>query len=325
MNPENQTSNQVSSNQPTNSDTTISLNPEQMITPEGSKAQSISYGEVMTDAWRMFTEKMWKLFSLLLVPYVVPAIAALIGFGLFSYINSNPELLRDIMLHTFTFGYPPVWLIATVGSLMLILGVVWFIIQSWSLAAMVHTTLSAEKIGVRQAYKDSKSYFWKFTVLMFVMGIITILYLPLLLLPALIVGIYFIVAMQVFVSEKVGVKESLLRSFEYVKGNFWKMFGLLATWTVIAMPVSAVFDSIVENSEVMGVVIFAAVIRFILSLVFTAFFMCIASVAYKALRAKKTILNVTAKFSYFVYPAIVGAILFIVMIWLAITNSPAIN
>ncbi len=317
MNPE-QTTNQTSD---INTDATISLKPEQMITPGDTNGSSISYGDVMMVAWNMFTKRVFKLSSLLLIPYIAPFLAIITGFLVFRYIVNDPQLLQSVMLHTYTVGYPPVWLISVVGSILLTFGFIWLVLQNWSMAAITHMTLVSGDMGIRQSYRETKTFLWRFIALILCMGLFVFLYFPLLIVPAIVMSIYFAVAMQVFVAEKTTVKQALLRSFTYIKGNFWSVAGLVATWAIVTMPIGMILDVIIDNSEITGVVFITAIIRFVLSLIFAAFFMCLTTAIYKALRSQKTEINVTTKISYFVYPAIVGLVVWVLLLVVALENA----
>jgi hypothetical protein len=302
-------------------DATIQLPPDNFLTPEGSQ-NSISYSEVIASAWDLFTKNLFKLFSFFLIPYIIPLIALIPAFAAYKYVEGNVQLQQEIFTSLIFTGLPPMWVIISVMVFILVFGVVWIILQTFSLAAMIITTLADGHMSIRQAYRESRPFFWRYLALTLVTGLISTLYLPLLIIPSLVIAVYFSISMPVFIAERTTVKQAILRSFTYIQGNFWKVLGIFATWAIVALPIGMILDAIVENSEVVPVIIIAMIIRFLLSLIFGTLFVCLATSVYKAIKAKKPVIEVTVKMSYFVYPAILGLLLFIALALYIISLPP---
>lgn len=302
---------------PTDSGSAISLEPDGVFTNNGQKTDSISYGEVMASAWNTFRSRVFKLLSIILIPYIALLLGALSIFGLYYYINTNPEILQEVIISMFSTGLPPQWLLINIVAIVLVTFIAWIMMQAWSMAAMITMSLSHDAIGVKKAFKEARSIYWKFFAVAAAVGLFVFFYLPLLIIPGIVIGVYFSIAMQVFIAERVSVKQSLLRSYTYIRGNFWKVLALVASWAVVSMVVGTIFDVFVDNLEPGIVLLVAGILRFVFSILMTTFFVCMSASMYKAIKEKKHSITVNTKISYFVYPTILGLAVYVVLAVLA--------
>jgi hypothetical protein len=84
--------------------------------------------------------------------------------------------------------------------------------------------VSGHVISIGEAIRKAWKVYWKFMLLMFVLFLINTLGFILLIIPGILFLVWFYFAQFILV-EGSGVKESILKSKQLVKGKFWKVFG----------------------------------------------------------------------------------------------------
>jgi hypothetical protein len=104
--------------------------------------------------------------------------------------------------------------------------------------------LDNPSLSVGQAYRSSLRFFWSYLGLSILMSLILIVAFILLVIPGIIVSVWFSFATFVLILEGASIKDSLKRSREYVRGRWWGVFGRLIVMTVIAFVLSAIFGII---------------------------------------------------------------------------------
>ena len=177
------------------------------------------------------------------------------------------------------------------GSLgvLLVLGIVLFIVAlvifPWGLLALLYAVKdSAENIGVgaafRRAWGKIRSYYW-ITILM------TLIILGggmLLIVPGIIFMIWFGFAMFVLIDEGIKGMDALLKSREYVRGQWWGIFGRLMVMWLLAIVVAGIQAIILKtvSSEATK-----QLVQFLVSLFITPFFLSYVFILYQHLKALK--------------------------------------
>ena len=96
-------------------------------------------------------------------------------------------------------------------------------------------------MSIKETLAGGKKYFWRFFGF-YIVYIILIIFLSLLfIIPGIIFGVYWIFASYVFIGENKGIFESLKTSRSIIKGNWWKVFGWILLFGLIAIGISLIF------------------------------------------------------------------------------------
>lgn len=145
---------------------------------------------------------------------------------------------------------------------MLILGI-------WSqVSLLVVIRDRAEKVVTKTAYSRSKMFILRYFLLGIALFFITLFGFILFIIPATLFSVWFGLSNYVLVTENTGVIESIKKSKEYVKGNFFEIFFR----TTIFGFFSAVISSIVSFIPFIGPLssnIISTLVLMPLSLIFT--------------------------------------------------------
>lgn len=88
-----------------------------------------------------------------------------------------------------------------------------------------------------QAYKEAKSFFWKYLLFSLAVSLVVLLGFILLFVPGVILLVWFAFSVFVLILENAGIKESLSRSRDYVKGKWWGVFGRIVFGILVTMVV----------------------------------------------------------------------------------------
>lgn len=96
------------------------------------------------------------------------------------------------------------------------------IIQSWGQLALIYATKDhQEKIGVIESYRRSWNKLISFWWVSFLVGFIVMGGMFLFTVPGIIFSIWFSLAIFVLVAENIKGMDALIKSKEYIKGNWW--------------------------------------------------------------------------------------------------------
>ncbi len=187
---------------------------------------------IFGQAWSLYKQRLGTFLGIMMAPlfFAVVFWAVLIGGGVF-----GPKLFPSLL----TVG--KVVSLVVYALILLVVFVVSFIFQIWGQIALIFAIKdSKEKIGIKEAYRRSwhkiLSYVW--VVLLFwsvLMGGFILL-----LVPGIIFTIWFSLAMFVLISEDLRGMNALLKSKEYVKGMWGKVFWRFFFIGIIFMAVSLV-------------------------------------------------------------------------------------
>lgn len=115
-----------------------------------------------------------------------------------------------------------------VVTMVALVNLVYLIVYLWVWVAGVigiSRIVNNESIDVKDVYKKSWKMFWKFSLLSFTLFLIEFGGILLLIVPALIFGIWYSLSKFLFIDKEYGIKESLIKSKELTRGNFWKLMG----------------------------------------------------------------------------------------------------
>lgn len=114
-------------------------------------------------------------------------------------------------------------------------------------------------VSVSEAYRRSVSVFWKYIGMSIVMSIALLVGFLLLIIPGIILAIWFSFGAFVLVLENGGVIQSLKQSREYVRGHWWGVFGRIVVLGILMVVISLVFSAFgLVSSETLGNAIVSA-------------------------------------------------------------------
>mgnify|MGYP003991280427 FL=1 len=124
-------------------------------------------------------------------------------------------------------------------------------------AGFIRTVVSEKKFANKTMIANAKKHFGKYLGFFIVFMIFMMLLILALIIPAIIFGVFWIFASFIFLEDKgkKGIINSLKKSFQIVKNNWWKTLGYI----LLLMLIYLVFN-------------------FLLRLIFTPFFLAIASI-----------------------------------------------
>lgn len=136
------------------------------------------------------------------------------------------------------------WLTGIVRVLDLIVGVFVTIAAIMAVAKVV----DGKKIGVGKVFKDAWKKYWKFLLFSIVTGLICLLGFALLVIPGIILMVWFTFSRFIIIENGLSIRESLLKSRAMVKGRFWKIL-----WRVIVFGLFCLLVEIVLSVIPFGI------------------------------------------------------------------------
>lgn len=113
--------------------------------------------------------------------------------------------------------------------------------------ALMKAVITPGGTTTRSAYRYGFAHFFAFLWLSALVGLATVLGFALLIIPGIIVSVWFAFTQIVFVQEGLRGMEALRASRMYVKGRWWKVFGRLVAFTAalllvyVALGIGATF------------------------------------------------------------------------------------
>ncbi len=151
--------------------------------------------------------------------------------------------------------------------LAMIFGII-LILYAWLFFPSVIFLISSERFEgsnlefVVSAYKNSLKYFWSYIGLIISITILVWGGYLLFLIPGLYIGVAMSLAPYIFFIEKEKVRPALMKSWFYIKGNWWKIFLRYLLWGVaIIIIISAIsyFANLIFSAKSLGssLVVFA--------------------------------------------------------------------
>lgn len=136
----------------------------------------------------------------------------------------------------FSMGIP---IITGVSIVALIIGI---FLVFMSISFILISLSKKKEIKFKEIFKESKKYFWKFLGLGILIGISLSLLYCMLIIPGIIFTVFWIFAPFILIKENKKIIESMKKSFEMVKGQWWKIFLIYFILMVMAVIVSAILS-----------------------------------------------------------------------------------
>ncbi len=160
--------------------------------------------KLIKDAFKIFFEKKN-------LPYFVLVYLPIIPFQIFSYFQESMKFI------------PPV-------GVTVLISFVYFVVYLLTMVAgisAVKRVTAKETLDVKKTFIFAWKNLWKFFLLMILVFLATFGGFVLLIIPGIIFAVWFSFSSFVFVDKGLGVKASMGKSRELVKGRFWAVLGRL--------------------------------------------------------------------------------------------------
>jgi hypothetical protein len=242
--------------------------------------------DLLRDAFNIYRSRFWTIISLsFIIPTLISGVLAFIMPAIMALI---PSPIISIIIF-------------------LVIFIVSIIVLIKSMVALVFSIVTPQPMGISEAFRVSKgstsSYFW--------IGLLTSLVImggfAMLIVPGLIFIIWFGLSQFVFVMEGHKGLNALLRSKEYVAGNwwrvFWRMLSIVIIFVLISLSINFSIGSISESA--------AEIVSWLVSSLLSPLWFIYIFSLYKALRAERPELisrPVGGGKGFLVFSAILGPI-----------------
>jgi hypothetical protein len=208
-------------------------------------------GDILSTAFEIYRANAAKLITIAAI-VVVPLtlIGALIAKVLFAQ-NCNG---RDIQTVQDLQNFANDCTTSTIGRSLLLGALGWLIIiaiQQLLLGALTRGGAQAilgREVDVKGSYEYAFSRLGGLILLALLIAIVVGLGFLLFIIPGVIFLVFLAVAVPAFIIERLGVTESMSRSWNLVKGNWWFTFGVIIVAGIIAGVVNGIFSAIGGNN-----------------------------------------------------------------------------
>lgn len=98
--------------------------------------------------------------------------------------------------------------------------------------------------SLQESYQVAVSFFWRYLGLSIVVGVASLVAYLLLIIPGIIVSVWWAFAAFILILEGKGIVDSMKQSREYVRGKWWGVFGRMVLLGVVVIAVSIVIGMI---------------------------------------------------------------------------------
>lgn len=231
------------------------------VAPASSALVPVS--DLIKKSWQYYRAHFKKLISIALVPWLVLFIFGLAS-GIFFPQGSSPSAATPLLI--------------LVGLVVLVIVLV---AQFWESVALVFSLSPAsENLGVKEIYLGSRPYLARYAWTAILAGVLTIIGLIFLIIPGLILAVWFCAAGYIVVNENISGWPALQASRAYVRGRWWPVFGRLAVMVVIALVLSFIGNIIGSIGGNTG----RQILNNVVSLLFAPFAVVYSYHLYQSLR-----------------------------------------
>lgn len=238
-----------------------------------------SASAIFADAKSLYTQRMATFLGIMALPMLVMT-------GLIIMLKNAGIVEQASMPSTsmFTAGRPVLSIISLV-AILLITGLSHIFGQVALLCAIKD---SGEGIGVMESYRRGSKKILSFIWVSILVGVITVGGYFLFLVPGIIFSVWFSFATIIFVVEGLRGMDALLKSKEYAKGQFGKIFGYLFFIGVVSVVISIVLSiASAVFSKLLPIPFVKDIIKAIFGLFLTPLVLSYLFLVYTNLRAVK--------------------------------------
>jgi len=198
------------------------------------------FGEIFNKSWNEYSSTFNVFLKSSFILLGIPALVILIYNLFFALISSDVRsMLTNYNINgMLLFNFSSMLIIHWIGAL--ILGVVALVFSLIFYSGAIWSTLNLKNLTFDKLYKNGKSNFWRYVLFIILVGIFIFLLLLALVIPAIVFMVFWSVALFVYYHERTGIIDSLGRSFNLVRGRWWKTFGYLVLIMIIMIAIGLV-------------------------------------------------------------------------------------
>jgi len=192
--------------------------------------------DLLSMSWSEFKANFKDILKFVSVFVGIPTLIITFGYMIWSFTDQVSKQLY-LSPSLYAINPPPIYPFLTVAFILVFVGLLFNLFTS---AGLVATSLKSGKYKFESMIKEAKGFYFRylgFTII----GVIFLLALGILLIiPAVIFGVYWVVATYFLYEGKHGIIGSFGASFRIVRKRWWKVFGRL----IIVLLVITVFSII---------------------------------------------------------------------------------
>jgi len=197
----------------------------------------MEFGDIFGRSWQEYKDN-FKVFAVI---FLLLSVIPVISYYLIS-IPYNLEILKlgatPTISETLSVALQAKYLIPII-----ILFVIIFVLGLLMSVSFVYNALYRKKeMSVRETLAGGKKYFWKYFWFSIVYFIFIALLFLLFIIPGIIFSVFWAFALYVLVGENKGILESLKTSHNLIRGKWWRVFGYLLLFMLIAIAISLGFS-----------------------------------------------------------------------------------
>jgi hypothetical protein len=159
-----------------------------------------------------------------------------IPMAVFSVISIAQSFLPDSIKNSNS-----VWLVLGLGLIQVLYLLISIFIAASGIIALGKVVDGGE-LSLTKTYKKAWGFYWVFLLLSVVLTLLYLLGFILLIVPALLFIVWFAFSRFMAVEKGLGVKESLLKSKDLVKGIYWKILGRLIVFGAFTVVVQMILS-----------------------------------------------------------------------------------
>lgn len=292
------------------------------IVESGTAGSLPSATSLLKEAWDIYKKKIWTFLGIELILPILSGILVfvlmfviVISFGASYFFSLFQVSGISQKAPDFSAGVIIAFVIALI--LVIAVGVIAQLIAQVGLLYAIKD--HQEGIGIKEAYKRGwhkiRPYLW----IQIIVGFATIAGFIFLIIPGIIIGVWFNFAMFVLVSEDLRGTYAILKSKEYVKGYwgavFWRMIFLVLMMVIISIGLTTIF-SLAKISSV-GSIANMVVNIFLMPLIFIYYYLIYeklkslkGDLVFSPTSGQKNALTVVAIVGALIIPLILGSIIF---------------
>lgn len=202
-------------------------------------------GVLLSQSWQLFKAH-WLLFDwLILLPVLV--VIPIILIGTFGFALGAETLLSNPL---------------TSALLIFILVIPGAIFGLTTQIALIKAIQHEGTVGTKQLLKESWPLVWRYFLLSLLVGLVVLAGIILLIIPAIIFGVWFMFSTYVLVVEGTGGTAAMRRSKFYARGKFWGLVGRMLVIMLLSMIPSIITSA--SESELLTIP-FSLISAFVIS------------------------------------------------------------
>ena len=240
---------------------------------ELTKSILIPPGDLLKNSFEMYKKRWKRLLLLAVLPYLsLLPFALLVGIfiagGMYFYSSQN---------------FIALGVLAFIGVI-LALFYLTITFSVSSLAMIYEIANSTKSLPIKELLRKGWSIVWSYWVLSLLSSLLIFGGILLFIVPGIIFSIWFAFAMYILVIEGTKGMDALVKSREYVRGNWWGVFGRIALVSIIVWIVVWVFTLFFQGSENEGI---GGIVQFVISILLTPFTVIYTYLMYESLKKNK--------------------------------------